>query len=112
MIKVVNCHLYKGDDVAYVGRPSPLGNPYTHKLGTTAIKVDSIRDAISLYKKYLYRELNNKNLKILNEIKLLILFYRNNGNKLALSCHCVDKHGNGECHAFVIKELLERILGE
>lgn len=97
-IKIVNLKFYKGDH-EYCGRPSILGNPFSHKDGTLAkYKVNSVDEAISYYDQYLKDEIANNNHKILNELVRLRLIYQD--RLLILGCWCVPFH---ECHCNIIK---------
>lgn len=99
-IKNKKNHIPTFQDV-YVGRGSPLGNPYTHRKNSKAKFVVSDREtAILKYKEYLLEEISKENVKILSEIQKI-------QNKLAkgnvnLVCYCSPK----KCHAEVIKEII------
>lgn len=111
MIKVVNIKKYDGDDVAYIGRGSPLENIYSSKKSkfSYVIMVATSEIAIELYKEYLLKKIKNKDRVILYELKLMIQYYEKHGT-LALGCFCKDEHGNGNCHGDFVKEILERAI--
>ncbi len=76
MAKLVN--IKKSNYDVYIGRPSIWGNPFSHKEGTLAkYKVDSVKEAIIEYEKYL---LNNQIL--FNKLESL-------KNK-TLGCYCTE----------------------
>lgn len=110
-INVVNIKKYDGDDVAYIGRGSPLENIWSSKpskfkyvkiVGSSQIAVDNFR-------KYLYSKIKEKDRRIVYELKIMLAFYKQNGS-LALGCFCKDENGNGICHGDVIKEVLEKMI--
>lgn len=110
-IKVVNINYYQGDDVAYIGRGSPLGNPYTSKKSKLAkYKVDTVEEAVTAYKTYLLAKIRAKDKIILNELKLMLDYYTQNGT-IALGCFCKGKNGeNHLCHGDIIKEIMMQSL--
>lgn len=104
MIRVVNKRRHKGD-AEYVGRPSPLGNPYTHMQGTIAQHTVATREeAIARYRVWLAQELAlNPNGPAATKLAELVNKYRTDG-ELVLSCWCRP----AACHADVIAEEIER----
>lgn len=102
MIKVVHCKDENEKDHIYLGRPHPLGNPYTHKEGTTAPFVVGSRDeAVDLYEKWLLSQIkigNQEVLMALSELKALAL-----QNDIKLGCWCFPKR----CHCDVVKKYVE-----
>lgn len=84
----------------YVGRPSPLGNPYI-------VCVDGTREqVIQKYRKWLQIQLSNehsKASKMINDI-----FNKAKTGDVTLVCWCVPLL----CHAEVIKEVVENKLKE
>jgi len=85
----------------YVGRGSPLGNPYTSRKNSKAnFQVPDKETAISKYKEYLLEEISKENVKILKEIhKIENKIRKGNVN---LICYCYPK----KCHAEVIREVI------
>lgn len=101
MISVVNKKVYKGGGY-YIGRPSPLGNPFSHLSGTlAAFQVVSRFEAIAKYREWLREKLKTDN-EVSREFKNLLKFYRDFG-ELTLVCWCVPQ----PCHGNVIRELLD-----
>lgn len=99
-IVIVNKH--HGKQGEYIGRGSPLGNPYSHMEGTKAqFKTKTREKAIALYREWLNEQIANNNPAVLAELNRL-------GNKaidnkgLVLQCFCYPK----PCHGEVIKEKL------
>ncbi|QHJ80277.1 MAG: hypothetical protein [Caudoviricetes sp.] len=99
-IIIVNKHHGKSGE--YIGRGSPLGNPYSHMEGTKAqFKTKTREQAIALYRVWLQEQIDKGNPDVLDELNRL-------GNKaiddkgLALQCFCYPK----PCHGEVIKEKL------
>jgi hypothetical protein len=97
MCQVVNVrNINKNDpDVVYIGRGSDWGNPYSHKDGTQAIvQVDSVAEAIRLYRKWLWF-LIKQGLVTIDMLKEL------DGKRLA--CYCAPN----PCHGNVIKRAVQ-----
>lgn len=98
------------DGTEYIGRPSILGNPFTHlETDTLAqFKVDTVEDAINEYRSYFYIRLNTDS-AFRNEVARLVRVYQIRG-VLYLSCWCKDElkpskkdHG---CHCDVVREFI------
>lgn len=94
-MKVVNVYHYGGRQqaeaagVTFCGRPTALGNPYSHKPNTLAkFRVKTRQEAIDKYRPWLYNELVNGNqevikaLEALKEDSVLGCFCK------PLDCHC------------------------
>ncbi|AXY82561.1 DUF4326 domain-containing protein [Enterococcus faecium] len=96
-ITIVNKHHGKSGE--YIGRGSPLGNPFV--IG----KDGSREQVITKYRVWLHEQIMRKNPVVLNELNRL-------GNKaidekgLALQCFCYPK----PCHGEVIKEKLVKAM--
>ena len=104
MIQVVNKKVYKGDGY-YIGRPSALGNPFSHLPNTLAVyRVASREEAIEKYREWLREKLKTDN-EVSREFRNLVKFYRKFG-ELTLICWCVPK----ACHGNVIRELMNEYL--
>ena len=85
-----------GDMGIYVGRPSPLGNPFE-------IGEDGTRsEVISKYREWFYTR-GVKLLKVQKELQRLRQLHALSGS-LCLLCWCSPQ----PCHAEVIKEYLDR----
>ena len=112
MINVVNKRIFKGKNLSYIGRGSPLGNPFTHKEGTKAeFIVDSIETAVEAYRSYLNDAINNKDKKICDELNRLYKLYYTQGEVLNLGCYCKYK-GDELCHGDIVKEVLEKAINK
>jgi len=82
----------------YIGRPSPLGNPFSNKHGTLAQFVTE--DPIADYREYLLNKIKNKDEAIITALKQI-------KEDSILVCWCKPK----PCHGDVIIEiLLSRII--
>ena len=102
MIILVNKKFYKGS-CEYIGRPSKLGNPFSHKEGTLAkYKTNDHDDTIESHRQWLYEQINIGNETIINELVRLRAIA--DKGDLYLGCWCVPFN---ECHGEVIKEILE-----
>lgn len=81
----------------YVGRPSPLGNPFP-------MDDESDRDDVcDEYGHWFAEQLKCKNKLVLGELHRLQEIHRLNG-ELTISCWCAPKR----CHAETIKSWLEQ----
>lgn len=103
-IKVVNIknHIPTEYDF-YIGRPSVLGNIYSHKKQSIAdILVDSRDEAVESYKEHFYKRILSDDKDFKNELNKLYYFYKEH-HKLNLCCWCYPKR----CHGEVIKEYLD-----
>jgi len=89
-IEIVSKRDYKGNDAIYVGRPSPLGNPFT--------AAEDGRDAaIARFKDWLNLQWSSNNRRVCDEIiRLKTLLIKEESIKLM--CWCSPK----PCHADVI----------
>ncbi len=63
-VHVVNRKTYTGKDAHYVGRPSPLGNPFTVKQHGHGVAID-------LYKDWLNLQYSTNNRTVINELNRL-----------------------------------------
>lgn len=106
-VYIVNLKFYKGPH-EYCGRPSVLGNPYSHKPGTLAkFKVNSVDEAVESYDSYIRNEIENGNIEIINELKRL-RDIKNSEANLILGCWCFPFT---RCHCEVIESIIsENIL--
>jgi len=103
MIKVVNKH--HGEQGEYIGRGSPLGNPFTHMKGTKARWIVATREeAVARYRDWLRDQLLEKNPAIIAELRRLMELAEK--GDLNLKCFCAPK----ACHGDVIKEFLDAYL--
>ena len=101
-IKVRNKYKFKGNGV-YIGRPSCLGNPFSHLENTKAdFKVKDREEAVALYEVWLKEQLR-ENVRVRQEMLNLYNNWRESG-ELNLICWCSPKR----CHGDVIKEFLTR----
>lgn len=96
-INIVN--KYHGIKGEYIGRGSPLGNPY--KINNYMTREQCIIN----YEEYIIRELEKENKEILNE--LIRLFNIALKQELNLVCYCSPK----PCHGDIIKKIL-LLMGE
>jgi len=101
MIRIRNKNNYNGKG-HYVGRPTPLGNPFTHhnKKTQAQFKVDTVEEAIERYLPWLEEQLESDN-ETSRMFFMLEEEYRKEG-VLTLICWCYPD----PCHADVIAELI------
>lgn len=101
-IKVHNKYKVKGNGV-YIGRPSCLGNPFSHLENTKAdFKVKDREEAVDSYEVGLRKQLR-ENLEVRKEMLNLYNNWQESG-ELNLICWCSSKR----CHGDVIKDFLIR----
>ena len=101
-IKVINHHHLCLGDNEYIGRGSPLGNPFSHRDNTKAKhKVETRDDAIKAYAVWLMDRLQEGNQEVISELDRLATIAMSTG-KLNLRCYCAPK----ACHGDVIRKVL------
>ena len=93
MIRIVNKRNYKGPGI-YIGRPSPLGNPFV--IGRDGDREEVIRK----YRDFLNKALQNDG-RIKREFENLEEL--NKKGDVILICWCTPS----KCHGDIIKEILE-----
>ena len=104
MIKVSTGPVILYGPYMYVGRGSPLANPYTLDNKNIVFKVASLEEAQTKYRKWLDTQLKIGSKTIINEMN--DLGEAALSGELVLKCYC---HGEF-CHAEVIKETLEKAI--
>jgi len=93
MIKIVNKKDFNGKGF-YIGRPSPLGNPFV-------IGRDGDREEVIMkYREYLKKAIKNND-KVKAEFERVKEFNRKGG--VILICWCAPE----KCHGDVIREMIE-----
>lgn len=102
-IRVVNKRRWKGEGV-YVGRPSPLGNPFSHLADTIArFRVATREESIARFEDHLRGELGDLTSETTIAYLDLLRRYRA-GEELVLICWCKP----AACHGDVIARFLEQ----
>lgn len=105
MIQVVNRHNYKGDGI-YIGRPSPLGNPFARfDYEHVKFKVKTRREAIDAFEDWLDEQPEDSPAK--QELNRLASIYREKG-ELVLVCSCAPS----PCHGHIISKKILLMVGE
>ena len=90
--KVVHCKKEKFD--IYIGRPSPYGNPFTHKQSALAEeKVGSREEAIKRYRKWIMKP---EQVNLRNRMKTFL-------KGRVLACWCKPR----ACHGDVIAKICD-----
>lgn len=84
----------------YIGRPSPLGNPFTSKSHGQGIRVNSVQESINMFDKWLEDKINAGDQPVL--LELARLYNIADKQELNLVCWCAP----GPCHGDVIKRVL------
>ena len=101
MIYWVHCKKHNGQH-EYMGRPSVLGNPFSHKENTKAAhKCESREESIAKYRDWLISKIESKDRKVCAELNRLYKIAIK--GDLYLSCWCYPL----DCHCRIIKEVLE-----
>lgn len=89
----------EGYTTVYIGRPSPLGNPYHMKCEADRAHV------CEMFARHLYDMRNNSASSLW--VAFIDLYFRAaKGEKLALQCFCAPK----QCHGDAIKIMLDAML--
>ena len=91
----------------YIGRPSSVGNPYSHNPESKLAKfiVPTRDEAIESYGKYLHDRIDSGDLEFIGAINKMLEIYKDY-EKLNLCCWCKPK----SCHGDYIKKYLEGVL--
>jgi hypothetical protein len=101
MILVVNKRTYTGQG-EFIGRPSILGNPYSHLEKSKAeYRVDSRQEAIECYETWFDAQLINSPVK--QEFNRLVRIYKEKG-ELVLICYCAPY----SCHGHFLSRRIEK----
>lgn len=102
IINVVNKHHRAQGE--YIGRGSPLGNPYSHMKGTKALYlVRNRQEAVEKYHDWLKERLEDRsNHAVVGELHRLMQIALREG-ELNLLCFCAPR----ACHGDVVKQVLE-----
>ena len=100
-MEIIVVNKYHKESGEYIGRGSPLGNPYSHQKGTTAIYQTANRyDSVRSYKDWLDGKIAEEDPAILNE--LMRLFELAQQGPLKLACFCAPQ----KCHGEIIRDVL------
>ena len=101
-ITVINHYQLCHEPHEYIGRGSPLGNPYSHMDGTTAQhKVESREAAVAAYRPWLEAQIQEGNRVVINELDRLAGIAMEQGH-LNLRCYCAP----ALCHGEIIRDVL------
>lgn len=112
MITVVNRNKHTPQPMDfYIGRGSPLGNPYTHIKSQTKLRKglalyyeDTLEEVLQKYEKWLLFRLSDKKSEQHKEFYRLVKFAST--QDINLVCYCAPKR----CHGDYIKKLIENLL--
>lgn len=105
MITVVNSknHIPTNHDI-YIGRGSPLGNPFTHlpvNITKAKYQVATRSESISKYKSYIIEQLKN-NLWAKGYFDKIVNMAKDGDVNLLCYCKPLD------CHGDILKQLIEK----
>ena len=100
-IKIINYHHLCFEENEYIGRGSPLNNPFeiTDEMPREA--------AIEAYAKWLLEQIKAENQEVIGELDRLAAIAMEKG-KLILRCYCAPK----PCHGDVIRKVLLEAIQE
>jgi hypothetical protein len=102
MIRVINKRHHPDADGEYIGRPSPLGNPFSHIKSSkyASIMVSTRREAVSRYREWLEEQPEDSEAK--KAFRNLVEKYKRD-NELVLICWCAP----ADCHGHVLADMIE-----
>lgn len=100
-ITIYNKSLNYPNNSIYIGRGSPLGNPFSHIPNKGKFPVDTREEAIIAYRDWIKEKLENKISLYYKEYQRLKDILKRDG-ELNLLCYCVPL----PCHGTVLVELL------
>lgn len=108
MILVVNKRTYKGEG-EYIGRPSPLGNPFSHIKSSkyASIMVPTRRESVERYPKWLDDQPEDSEAK--KALRALVKKYEQTG-ELTLVCWCAPAACHGHILANIIEEMADVLI--
>lgn len=92
----------RGEPVEYVGRPSPLGNPF--RLGPDGSRAE----VIAKYDIWLTKKLQDHGTPQYKELHRLIMRYIQHDDNITLACYCAPQ----ACHADIIKRHIDDFMAE
>jgi len=95
-ISVVHCKKIPNHE--YIGRPSPLGNPFPWD------KNKPKGSTLQKYEEWLDEQIRNNNSSVINELNRLLVIARE--ERLNLGCWCAPQ----ACHGDIIKKKLQEKL--
>lgn len=103
---ILVAHVGSGTTGERVCRPSPLGNPFSHRPSRfEVVEVGSRAEAIARYRTWLRARLGDPGSPQSREVARLLALYRARG-ALTLLCYCAPL----PCHAEVVREVLLEFL--
>lgn len=90
----------------YVGRGTPLGNPFTHAFSSKpgVLKVKTRHEAIERYKGWLAERISVKDPKVIQQLNRIAAAAMK--RDITLICYCAPK----ACHADHIKYVIEQAI--
>lgn len=91
--RVVNIRFEECD--YYIGRPTPLGNPFHVSIGRTA--------CIEEYRHWLWRKIKQRDNAVLSQLINIWLTVPKQNEPVRLGCHCVPL----DCHGTIVIKALE-----
>lgn len=105
-ISVVNKH--HGEDGEYIGRGSPLGNPFSHQDVPGTHKCNTRGIAVSSYRYWLMDRIKMRDTTVTDELDRLAHLAMK--GPLKLQCFCAPKECHGDIIATTLKDAIEEHL--
>jgi hypothetical protein len=107
-IEVVNRHhghKPDGKNKIYIGRGSPLGNPYTHLSSNNqaSFTVHTREEAVACYEQWLHDQIYQKRNHTIIDALIKIADQARHPEGVKLVCYCKPK----SCHGDIIKRAIE-----
>ena len=97
-------HVRQTPRTFFIGRPSPLGNPFPIEYGCTR------EQAVDRFDTWLLEQILNHNARVIHELERIAVLVQDNTNEpVYLVCFCAPK----ACHGYVVRRVvLEAISNE
>lgn len=107
-ITVVNKYKESEGTAVFIGRPSPLGNPFSHldSRSSHVTRVATREEAVSRYAEWLDEKITSKDPVVCREMNNLLRMARE--GPLKLLCYCAPK----ACHGDIIRDRLYQRLSK
>lgn len=103
---VVNKH--HGEEGEYIGRGSPLGNPFSHQDVPGTYKCNTRGIAVSSYRYWLMDRIKERDTTVTDELDRLAHLAMK--GPLKLQCFCAPKECHGDIIAATLKDAIEEHL--
>lgn len=102
MIRIENKKTYRGEGV-YIGRPSPLGNPF--KIGMHGTR----EEVIAQFRVWLWQQIKEQT-AVFQELQRLVTQAQH--DDLVLLCWCKEPNREVPCHGDVLRAAIQWLNGK